>query len=173
MSGDLLHMYIGKFIRGKKMQNLACHWDFAFGKLEIFVHYYFTNSEHTLENAEMFPQLNTCICIHSNWLEEAWVWTREFRWTYCREPENAIGYIPRRNCLFLRPRLFMCTLQPQDKVCTNYSNKIKTRCMGGTERKPYKTLPPYNMCISTLNTIILPIKILNKTCSMGPEIAKK
>jgi len=107
------------------MQNLACQWNFAFGKLEIFVHYYFTNSEHTLENAEMFPQLNTCICIHSNWLEEAWVWTREFRWTYCREPENAIGYIPRRNCLFLPPRLFMCTLQPQDKVCTNYSNKIK------------------------------------------------
>ena len=44
--------------------------------------------------------------------------------------------------------------------------------MGGTERKPYKTLPPYNTCISTLNTIIIPIKILAKTCSMGPEIAK-
>ena len=40
----------------KKMQNLACQWVFAFGKLEIFVHYFFlqTVSTQYLENAESF-----------------------------------------------------------------------------------------------------------------------
>ena len=61
MSGDLLHMCICKFIMKKKVQNLACQRVFAFGKLEIFVRYFFTNSEHTIENADKLSQLNMCI----------------------------------------------------------------------------------------------------------------
>ena len=56
MTGYLLSCTCANLSRKKKMQNLACQWVFAFGKLEIFVHYFFlqTVSTQYLENAENF-----------------------------------------------------------------------------------------------------------------------
>ena len=71
------------------MQNLACQWVFAFGKLEIFVHIFFY-SEHTLENAEKLSQFNECIYPFEPTGRGMSLDTCEFCWTYvyCREREK-------------------------------------------------------------------------------------
>ena len=49
---------------------------------------FLTNSEHTLENAEKLSQFNECIYPFEPTGRGLSLDTREFCWTYCREPEK-------------------------------------------------------------------------------------
>ena len=112
MTGYLLPCTYANLSRKKKMQNLACQWVFAFGKLEIFVHYFFTNSEHTIfRKCRELSQLSTCIYPFDDWKKLEF----GFAGQTVENLKNAIGCITWRNCWLMSLRLCMCTLQPQEK----------------------------------------------------------
>ena len=75
------------------MQNLACQWVFAFGKLEIFLDNFFTNSEHTLENAKKLSQFNECIYPFEPTGRGLSLDTRQFAGHTVESLKNAIGCI--------------------------------------------------------------------------------
>ena len=68
MSGDLLHMYTGKFKGGGGNANLACQWVFAFGKLEIFVHNFFYKQwAHFRKCRKTFTIQRVHLSIRTDW----------------------------------------------------------------------------------------------------------